>query len=233
MNERSNKPENDYVTAFLSCSVRSGDRSLVNAIEDKVLSRMGFRCLAVGRNISLPDQVDDAIRDIIDHVDCLIGIATVRLEAAERSLPNRTLGLASPYILQESAMAHQRRLPFLIFKTPEVRLQGVTARNLYIEVSPKMPNNRPVFHCRQEIVLSALEELKRRALEGRKQRSQSELAAAIGKLSTLAVGTYALGSLVEWLSRPNCFGDFYYRAPECRGCAYKSACKVEKARLNS
>jgi len=109
---RSNKPEADYVTAFLSCSVRSADRQLVDAIDQGVLFPMGFRCLTVGRNISLPDQVDDAIRDLIDQVDCLIGIATLRLEAADQSLPNRTLKLASPYVLQESAMAHQRRIPF-------------------------------------------------------------------------------------------------------------------------
>ncbi len=233
MSDRSSRSEKDFVTALLSCSVRPDDRPLVTAIEDKVLSRMGFRCFTVGRNISLPDQVDDAIRDIIDRVDCLIGIATVRLDAAERSLPNRTLGLASPYILQESAMAHQRRIPFLIIKTPDVMLQGVTARNLYVEVRPDMPNGRPVFHGRQEAVLSALEGLKKRALKDRKQRSQRELLAAIGKLSTFAVVTYGLGSLYEWLRRPNCFGDFYFRDRECQGCRYKAACKVDKARLNS
>jgi len=173
MSDRSNKPEKDFVTAVLSCSVRPEDWPLIDAIEGKVLSRLGFRCMTVGRNISLPDQADDAIRDIIDRVDCLIGIATVRLEAAERSLPNRTLGLASPYILQESAMAHQRRIPFLILKTPEVTLLGVTARNLYLEVSPDMPHGRPVFLSRQDVALSALEELKKRAMENRKQRSPS------------------------------------------------------------
>jgi hypothetical protein len=233
MSSRSNKPEENFVTTFLSCSVRPEDRPLVDAIEDKVLSPMGFRCLTVGRNVSLPDQPDDAIRDIIDRVDCLIGIATVRLEAAEPSLPNRTLRFASPYILQESAMAHQRRIPFLIFKTPEVTLQGVTARNLYINVRPDMPNGRPVFCVRREMLFSALEELKRRALENRKQRSRSQLFDGIGKLATFVVATQALGSFVEWLRRPNCFGEFYYRAPECQGCSYKAACKVEKARLGS
>jgi hypothetical protein len=233
MSERSNKPVEDFVTAFLSCSVRAEDRALVNAIEDKVLSRRGFRCLTVGRNVSLPDQADDAIREIIDRVDCLIGVATVRLDAAERSLPNRTLSLASPYILQETAMAHQRRLPFLVFKTPEVTLQGVTARNLYIDVRPDMPNARPVFRCRRELLYAALDELKSRALANRRQRSRTELIANVGKLSTFLVGTYAVGSLIEWLSRPNCFGDFYYRAPECRTCSYKPACKVEKARQES
>jgi hypothetical protein len=194
---------------------------------------MGFRCLTVGRNISVPDQVDDAIREVIDRVDCLIGIATVRLDAAERSIPNRTLALASPYVLQESAMAHQRRLPFLIVKTPDVTLQGVSARNLYIEVQNAMPNGRPVFRGRRELLESTLNELKRRAHEHRKQRSQGELLANIGKLSTVAVGTWMAGSFADWLTRPNCFGDYYYRAPECKDCSYKAACKVEKARLNA
>jgi len=86
MADRSSKPEKDYVTAFFSCSVRPADRPLVDAIADRVLWPMGFRCLTVGRNVTLPDQVDDAIRNIVDQVDCLIGLATVRLEAAERSV---------------------------------------------------------------------------------------------------------------------------------------------------
>lgn len=226
------KAEEECATAFLSCSIRPPDRALVDAVINKVLLPMGFRCLTVGRNASIPDQIDDAIREIIDRVDCLIGIATVRLEAADRSIPNRTLLLASPYVLQESAMAHQRRIPFLIFKTPQVTLQGVTSRNLYIELLPDMPHGRPVFVARPEAVRSALAELKKRALDSRKQRSRSELLADIGKLSTFAVGTYAVGSFIEWLAKPNCFGDYYYLAAECKGCRYKPECKAEKARLN-
>ena len=107
---RSNQPETNFVTAFLSCSVRSEDRPLVNTIEERVLTPMGFRCLTVGRSLSLLDHVDDAIRQIMQRVDCLIGIATVRFEAADRSVPNQTLRLASPYLLEETAMAHQRRV---------------------------------------------------------------------------------------------------------------------------
>jgi len=90
----------------------------------------------------MPDQVDDAVRELVQRVDCLIGVATVRFDAADRSLPNRTLCLATPYLLEETAMAHQRRLPFLVFKTPEVTLQGVAARNLYLEVLPALRNAR-------------------------------------------------------------------------------------------
>ena len=221
------------MTAFLSCSVRPEDRSLVDAIADRVLWPLGFRCLTVGRNISLPDQTDDAIRDIIDKVDCLIGIATVRVRATELLSPNRTLSFASAYVLQESAMAHQRHIPFLIFKTPEVTLQGVTARNLYIEVAPHMPNGKPRFNARRELVFSVLGDLKKRALEHRSERRRDELLAGIGKLSTLTLGTLAAGSFLDWLSRPNCFGDFYYQASECRDCKYRASCKVEKARSNA
>ena len=230
MINRANTPQQDFVTAFLSCSVRPEDRPLVDALADRVLWPLGFRCLTVGRNISLPDQPDDAIRGIIDKVDCLIGVATVRTDAAERSNPNRTLSFASAYVLQESAMAHQRRIPFLIFKTPEVTLQGVTARNLYIEVAPDMPNGKPRFHARRELVMSALDELKKPAITGRGQRRRDELLAGVGKLSTFVVGSYAAGSLFEWLSRPDCFGEFYYRAPECKDCKHRGDCKVEKAR---
>lgn len=138
MTTRSSKPQTEFVTTFLSCSVRPEDRPLLDAMDAKVLSPVGFRCLTVGRNISLPDQTDDAIRELIDRVDCLIGIATVRLDAADRAFPDQTLRLASPYVLEESAMAHQRRLPFLIFKTPEVTLQGVSARNLYVQLRPNL-----------------------------------------------------------------------------------------------
>jgi hypothetical protein len=206
---------------------------LVDAIDDRVLAPMGFRCLTVGRNISVPDQADDAIREIIDQVDCLVGIATVRLQATDPALPNRTLSLASPYVLEETAMAHQLRLPFLIFKAPEVALQGVTSRNLYIEIRPDMPNGRPVFLARKEVVLSSLRTLRTRALDVRKRRSRDQFLATVGKLSTFAVGTYAFGSFLDWLSRPNCFGTYHYLDAQCKNCSYKANCKAEKARRSS
>ncbi len=233
MSNRSNRPQQDFVTTFLSCSVRPEDRALVDAMDDRVLAPMGFRCLTVGRSISVPEQADDAIREIIDQVDCLVGIATVRLEATDRTLPNRTLSLASPYVLQETAMAHQRRLPFLVFKTPEVSLQGVTSRNLYIEIRPDMPNGRPVFRAPKEVVLSSLRALRKRALDDRNRRSRDQLLAIIGKLSTFAVGTYAVGSFLDWLSRPNCFGTYYYLDAQCNDCSCKADCKAEKARRSS
>jgi hypothetical protein len=194
---------------------------------------MGFRCLTVGRNISIPDQVDDAVRDLVQRVDCLIGVATVRFDAADRSLPNRTLCLATPYLVEETAMAHQRRIPFLVFKTPEVTLQGVAARNLYLEVLPSLRNGRPVFKSSEPSVRSSLEELKKRALEARSVRDKEEFFSGVGALSTVLVGAYAVSNVFDWLSRPNCFGDFYYQDPQCRDCSYKPQCKVEKARLTN
>src|SRR5947209_7945521 len=118
----------DVVTAFLSCSVRPNDWPLVDAIEKKVLSPMGFRCFTVGRNVSLAEQTDDAIRRLVDSCECLIGIATERLSAIDREMPDRTLSIATPYLLQETSMAFQSQLPFLILKTPEVTLLGITNR---------------------------------------------------------------------------------------------------------
>jgi hypothetical protein len=140
------------------------------------------------------------------------------------------LSLASPYILQETAMAHQQRLPFLIFKTPEVTLQGVTNRNLYIEIQPDMPNGRPVFRASKEMVMSSLRALRARALEHHNRQSRDQLLAAVGKLSAFAAGTYAVGSFLGWLSRPNCFGTYYYLDGSCKHCSYKPDCKAEKAR---
>lgn len=227
---RSGKPAQEFVTTFLSCSVRACDRALVDAIEKKVLTPRGFRCLTIGRNVSLPSQPDDAIRNIMESVDCLVGVATVRLEAADTTNPNQSLRLASPYILQETAMAHQRGLPFLLLKTPDVTLQGVTAKNLYIEVLQDMPNGKPVFRCSREMLISSLDGLKTKALEARKRRSQAQLLRAAEKLSALAVGAVVVSSVLDALGRPECFGNFYYRDSECQLCSYKHDCKVAKAR---
>lgn len=124
----------DVVTTFLSCSVRPRDWPLVDALVQRVLAPQGFRCFTVGRNISLPDQSDDAIRRLMNACECLIGVATERLNATDRDFPSQTLSLATPYLLQETSMAFQADLPFLILKTAGVSLLGVTNRNLWIEI---------------------------------------------------------------------------------------------------
>lgn len=106
----------DVVTAFLSCSVRHNDWPLVDALEEKVLRPLGFRCFTIGRNISLTDQPDNAVRRLMGSCECLIGVATERLTATDRDAPEKTLTLATPYLLQETSMAFQAELPFLVFK---------------------------------------------------------------------------------------------------------------------
>ena len=127
-------------------------------------------------------------------------------------------------------MAHQKRLPFLIFKAGDVTLQGVTQRNLYIEIQPYLRDDRPASPGRKELVLSSLRALKARALEYRTKRSRDEVVSAVGKLSAVVVGIQAFASFADWLQRPRCFGDFYYLDSHCKECGYKAACKVEKTR---
>jgi hypothetical protein len=230
--DRSNKANSSPVTAFLSCSVRPEDTKLVDGIA-RVLFQYGFRCLTVGRNVSSPAQVDDAIRELMNTVDCLIGIATARFEASEAAVSSEKLKLASPYILQETAMAHQRKLPFLIIKSPDVTLQGVTGRNLYVEVGPDMPNGRPVFLCSRQLLASTLDELQKRAIKQRGINSRTKILNDLGRISMGVVGVYAACSAIDSVTRPNCFGNYYYRAPECKDCTYKPSCKVEKAAVNA
>jgi|ERR1035437_783449 hypothetical protein len=112
----------DVVTAFLSRSVRPRDWPVVDALVDKVFTPRGFRCFTIGRNVSLADQTDDAVRRLLNSCDCLIGVATERLNATDRDFPDRTLSIATPYLLQETSMAFQAQLPFLIFKARGVHL---------------------------------------------------------------------------------------------------------------
>ncbi len=160
---------NEVVIAFLSCSIRSRDWPLVSAIEEKVLRPMGFRCLTIGRNVSLAEQTDDAIRRLIDSCECLIGIATERLNATDRDFQDKTLSLATPYLIQETSMAFQSGLPFLIFKTTDVTLLGITNRNLYLEIDGQLSEKgKPRFKCNQELLSSALQDLKQKALNRRR-----------------------------------------------------------------
>lgn len=92
----------DVVTTFLSCSVRNRDWPLIDALAQKVLVPHGFNCFTVGRNVSLPEQSDAAIRRLMNSCECLIGIATERLDATDRDFPSQTLTLATPYLLQET-----------------------------------------------------------------------------------------------------------------------------------
>lgn len=219
----------DVVTTFLSCSVRNRDWPLVDALAQKVLVPHGFNCFTVGRNVSLPEQSDDAIRRLMNSCECLIGIATERLDARDRDFPSQTLTLATPYLLQETSMAFQANLPFLMFKTSSVSLLGVTNRNLWIEIGGTLNQKGQVkFHATQELLLTSLRDLKKKALERRAQLTTDQWKAAVGGLSTLVLGGIGLSKGIDILLRPACFGEFYHKDPECKPCSYRDRCKIEK-----
>lgn len=222
---------NEVVTTFLSCSVRPTDEPLVRAIEQKVLAPMGFRCFTIGRNVSLADQTDDAIKRLMDSCECLVGVATERLNATDRKFPDQTLRIATPYLLQETSMAFQSEIPFLIIKTKDLHLQGITNRNLWLEIEPELSaSGKPRFHGKPSAIHSALRDLKRNALERRAKLGRDKLKSSVGWLSTILVGGYALSKGLDLALQPNCFGEFYYQDAECKGCSYREDCKIEKMR---
>ena len=219
----------DVVTAFLSCSVRPKDWPLVDALDKKVLAPMGFRCFTIGRNVSLTDQPDDAVRRLLASCECLIGVATERLNATDRDFPDRTLSIATPYLLQETSMAFQSELPFLVFKAVGVTLLGITNRNLWLEIDHSLTSKGKVrFNAKKEAVYSALRDLKQKALDRRAHLDREQIKRSVGWLSTIVLGGYGLSRGIDMLRRPDCFGDFYYKDPECKECDYRDRCKVEK-----
>lgn len=67
------------------------------------------------------------------------------------------------------------------------------------------------IHESQERFLSALADLKQKALARRSQMNTEQLKASIGWLSALGLGGYAISEGIGMLRRPACFGDFYYK----------------------
>jgi hypothetical protein len=219
----------DVVTTFLSCSVRPKDWPLVDALVERVLVPHGLRCFTIGRNVSLADQTDDAIRRLMTTCECLIGVATERLSATDRDFPSKTLSMATPYLLQETSMAFQADLPFLMFKTAGISLLGITNKNLWLEIEADLNKKGQVkFRGKQELLLSALRDLKQKALARRARRDREKWKASIGWLSSFVVGGIGVAKGLDVLRRPACFGEFYYRDPECKACGYRDRCKVEK-----
>ena len=218
-------------TAFLSCSVDPADRPVVQAVAN-LLTRRGFQCRTVGRNWSAIGQPDDVMRKLVDESDCLVGIATARLSAVDHRNPNQTLTLATPYLLQEAAMAHQRDLPILIFKATDVHLQGVTARNLYVPIEKTVGEQgrlRLTPNTDRAVVRAALDNLMVEALARRKRREE---AIFWDKAKNFAIGAAVVGAgwkAIDVLSRPDCFGDFYHADPECKACGSRLKCKGKKA----
>jgi len=224
------KRTNSVVTCFLSCSVRARDHAIVDAVARDVLKPLGFRCFTIGRNASAPATPDEAIRDLLKSCDCMVGIATARLDAQDRDEPDRSLTLATPYITQEAGMAFGAGLPFLIMRTEEVTLQAISARNLWLTIRPELSvGGKVVFRHQAALVRSALVGLRKRAAQYRAGKKREDSARQLALLAKLVGGGALAMKTIEWLGRPDCFGDFYYRDPECRGCSHKARCKAEKA----
>ncbi|MEZ6009343.1 MAG: hypothetical protein R3F05_16490 [Planctomycetota bacterium] len=119
----------------------------------------------------------------------------------------------------------------LMFKTPEVTLQGVLARNLPLEIEPCLsPRGRVQFRGERALLVSSLTDLKARAEAFDRERVRKSTVARIQTGATLIAGGYGVIKLIDWLQRPGCFGEFYYRDHACRDCEFKADCKVEKAR---
>lgn len=217
------------VNAFLSCSVRPRDAALVEAMA-ALLREHHFNCYTPGRNVSVAAHPDDAVKQIMSRCDCLIGVATARFAAADIDRPASTLQLATPYLVQETGAAHQLGMPFLIFKTEDIALQGITSRNAFITIKDSLgPNGRPRVESKERMS-TALQDLHARALARQKKQKLANLWETAS--GVVATGAVILGgfTLLERASRPGCFGEFYYQAPECKGCSFKPECKVEKAR---
>ncbi len=211
----------DIVTCFLSCSVRPADRPLVDAVE-RVLTLLGFKCFTVGRNVALPAAPDDAVRQLMQSCDCLVGVATERLEAKERDAPDRSLSLATPYLLQEDVhgIPGGHALPY-----PTRRRRELGGRDRQEPVhhnrSRLAASGRVKFKAREAALVATLVELKRLALQRRSKRSASQVKVAIGWLSSIVVTGGLLLKGGDSLMRPPCFGTFYYQDPEWKDCHTK------------
>lgn len=179
----------------------------------------------------MPKQPDDAIRALVDASECLIGVATARHHASDIASPDTTLALATPYLLEETSMAFQSRIPFLIFRSEGIDLQGVTRRNLYITIGSELSEQgRVKVKASRELVTSALEALQRQALKVREQRNSEKKDRLLGTAAKWLVGGALALKGWDHLSRPSCFGEFYFKDPECKDCSFKPRCKAEKAR---
>jgi hypothetical protein len=223
------KPAPESVKAFLSCSVRPRDKALVDAMAE-LLREHHFTCVTPGRNVSVSAHPDDAVRQVMEECDCLIGIATARLTAADIDQPNSTLQLATPYLVQEAGAAHQLGMPFLVFKTEEIVLQGITSRNAFLSIKDELgPTGRPLV-ANTEMMTTALQDLRKRALARRQVRERAKLWDFTKSVVAAGVAAYGGLTLLEQASRPNCFGTFHHKAPECKECSFKPDCKAAKAR---
>lgn len=219
----------DIIFSFLSCSIHPGDLPIVECFVRSVLTPSGFKCFTVGRNYSAATDPHDAIKNLLNSTHCLIGIATKRLEVKSIFDPNSTLYYATTYLLQETSMAYFAGLPYLIFKTPEVTLPGVTGKNLYIDFEYNRERDRIKFKCSESLLLSALRDLSQRAKEYKRKKGAQVFKNFVGIGSTITLFGMGAAKLIDWANRPECFGTFYYKDRTCQECSYKEKCKIEKS----
>lgn len=215
------------VKAFLSCSVRARDKALVDAIARMVTER-GFHCHTIGRNDSRAAQADDAVKQLMDTCDCLIGIATTRHLAHDVDRPSETLHLATPYLVQEAGAAHQMGLPFVMFKVGDVVPQGITNRNLWFEVKETPSPSGKVLVRNKAAMDAALGDLYAQALAKQKQRARNKVWNTVKNIATGTVAVVGGVYAADYLGRPGCFGLHDGRVKECKACSYAPKCRTEK-----
>ncbi len=225
------KPET--VRAFLSCSIRDRDIKLVLAAKQMLEEEYHFNCVTLGLDVSLPEHKDDAVKRMIAECECLIGIATTRFEAVDVDDRSQNLKLATVYLAQEAGAAHQLDLPLVIFRVGEVELQGVTNRNIYIEMAPNLGPSGRIMVKSQALMSTELRDLHARALERRKQKEKNILWEKVKTLTTWGTAAALAFSAMDHLSRPHCFGTFYYKKLDCKNCAVVASCKAEKVKRSS
>lgn len=219
----------DIIFSFLSCSIHPTDLPVVKCFVRSVFTPLGFKCFTVGRNFSAATDPNQAMKKLLDSTHCLIGIATKRLEVKSIFDQNNTLFHATPLILQETSMAYYAGLPFLIFKSPEVTLPGITNQNLYIDFEYNKERDRIKFKCSESLLLSSLKDLSQRARGYKRKKGFQNFKNITGIGSAITLLGMGAVKFLDWANRPECFGSFYYKDKVCQECPYKEKCKIKKS----
>lgn len=215
------------IKTMLSCSVRKRDEALVKAFT-AFLREKGFAPKTIGINASGAAPPDDAVRALIADSECLVGIATVRFLATDVDRPSETLHLATQYLGQEAGAAHQIGLPHLMFKAPGLTLHGVTARNIWHEVSTQLSVNGRLRFANKATTLDALDDLRTKALELRAARTRSRATDIAKNVVVGAASLLGAYKVADYIGRPDCYGGHDGRLRMCKECSYASDCRTEK-----
>ena len=220
-------PASEPIKTFLSCSIRPDDRPLVNAAARR-LGDYGFRCFTVGRNRSGAAPPDEVVKRVLLDCECLIGLATVRHDAVDVH-DGSNLKLATTYLVAETAGAFFVDIPFVIFYATGVNVQGLPARNIYHEMSPKLSASGRWLVRDRTLMVDALDDLRAQALEVRARR-RSDAWKKTAKDLLAVVGAGAVGyAAIDFFGRPWCFADpeeHDLRTKKCRDCGKKAECRA-------